>query len=197
MEMEHMSEKKKPIVTRNFMKNLSRGAVKSIPVGGALLEQVIYGTLDGEAAKEEAEKLRTALAKISKRLEGQDVNFGDILDALEKEAAFREQISDEIGQIKALLKDPESGAISDRLADATERVLSPGLELADVMNKLANMVPTDLETVIASFPEASPYVPEDAEPRKKANKLAAWASKQKPSRIPHVVATAKFVDGNF
>ena len=40
-----MSEKKKPIVTRNFMKNLSRGAVKSIPVGGALLEQVIYGTL--------------------------------------------------------------------------------------------------------------------------------------------------------
>lgn len=192
-----MSENKKPIVTRNFMKNLSRGAVKSIPVGGALLEQVIYGTLDGEAAKEEAEKLHLALVEISKKLEGQDVNFGDILDAIEKEATFREQISDEIGQIKALLKDPESAAISDRLADATERVLSPGLELADVMNKLADMIPADLETVIASFPEASPYVPEDAEPRKKANKLVTWASKQKPSRIPDVVATARLVDRNF
>ena len=191
-----MSEKK-PVITRNFIKNLSRGAVKSIPLGGALLEQVIYGTLDGEAAKEEAEKLRTALAEISKRLEGQDVNFGDILDALQQETTFREQIRDEIGQIKALLKEPESAAISDRLADATQRVLSPGLELADLMNKLADMIPSDLETVIASFPEASPYIPEDAEPRKKANKLVTWAGKQKPSRIPDVVATAKFVDPNF
>ena len=56
-----MSNKNDPIITRNFIKNLSRGMVKSLPVGGALLEQVIYGTLDGEAAKKEAEKLHSAL----------------------------------------------------------------------------------------------------------------------------------------
>ncbi len=117
-----MSEKKKPLVTRNFMKNLSRGAVKSIPVGGGLLEQVIYGTLDGEAAKEETEKLHSALSEISEKLQGQDVNFGDVLGMLEKEATFREQIRDEIGQIKVLLKDPENAAISDRLSDAVDRM---------------------------------------------------------------------------
>ncbi len=49
-----MSQDKKPLVTRNFMKQLSIGVVKSIPLGGALLEQVIYGTLDGEAAQTNA-----------------------------------------------------------------------------------------------------------------------------------------------
>lgn len=118
-----MRDDKKPAVTRNFMKNLSRGAVKSIPVGGALLEQVIYGTLDGEAAKKEAEKLHTALSGIEQKLEGQDVSFGDVLNALEKEAAFREEIISQIGEIRALLKDPDTAAISDRLVNAVERLL--------------------------------------------------------------------------
>jgi len=127
-----MSKKKKPIVTRNFMENLSRGAVKSIPVGGALLEQVIYGTLEGEAAKEEAEKLHSALSEIAEKLQGQDVNFGDILGMLEKDATFKEQIRDEIGQIKTLLKDPENAAISDRLAGAVERMLIHNLPYASI-----------------------------------------------------------------
>ena len=93
-----MSEKKKPIVTRNFMKNLSRGAVKSVPLGGALLEQVIYGTLDGEAAKEEAEKLHSALSQIAEKLQGRDVRFGDIISELRKQAAFREELAKEIAR---------------------------------------------------------------------------------------------------
>lgn len=93
-----MSEKMKPIVTRNFMKNLSRGAVKSVPLGGVLLEQVIYGTLDGEAAKEETEKLHSALSQISEKLQGQDVNFGDIINKLKKTSAFREELAKEIAR---------------------------------------------------------------------------------------------------
>ncbi|TKJ37788.1 MAG: tetratricopeptide repeat protein [Planctomycetes bacterium B3_Pla] len=118
-----MSEKKKPILTRNFMKNLSRGAVKSVPLGGALLEQMIYGTLDGEAAKEEAEKLHSALSQIVEKLQGQDVRFGDIISELGKQAAFREEIKAEIDKLHAVLKDPENAAISDELADAVERMI--------------------------------------------------------------------------
>ncbi len=81
-----MSEKKKPIVTRNFMKNLSRGAVKSIPVGGGLLEQVIYGTLDGEAAKEEAEKLHSALSQIAEG-RGREATFGFVTNCGETSRA--------------------------------------------------------------------------------------------------------------
>jgi len=113
-----MSDKKKSVVARNFLKNLSRGVMKSIPVGGALLEQVIYGTLDGEAAQKEAEKLHSALGQIGKRLEGQDVRFGDILDELEKDAAFRKEFGAELGKISALLKHPEKGPISDKLEKA-------------------------------------------------------------------------------
>jgi tetratricopeptide (TPR) repeat protein len=115
-----MSEKKKPVVTRNFMKHLSRGAVKSVPVGGALLEQLIYGTLDGEAAKEEAEKLHSALSQIAEKLQGQDVSFGDIISELKKAAAFREEIKVELNRFHAVLEDPENAVISDRLADAVE-----------------------------------------------------------------------------
>ena len=122
-ERERMSNKKKPVVTRNFMKNLSRGAVKSVPLGGALLEQVIYGTLDGEAAKEETEKLHSALSQIAEKLQGQDVNFGDIISELRKQAAFREEIRAELNKHHAVLKDPDNAAISDELEYPLERMI--------------------------------------------------------------------------
>ena len=117
-----MSNNRKSVVTRNFIKQLSRGVVKSIPLGGALLEQVIYGTLDGEAAEKEARKLHSALAQISKKLEGQDIAFGDILEALESQASFCREIRVKLKEVNALLKDPDHAVIPPRLEGALERI---------------------------------------------------------------------------
>lgn len=132
-----MSYDKKPILTRNFMKQLSRGAVKSIPLWGALIEQVIYGTLDEEAGRKEAEKLNSALTQISEKLEGQDATFGDILDALGRQVIFSREVSGELKKVTALLKDPDYAAIPDGLEGALERVIQPPRDL-ELNNEIRN-----------------------------------------------------------
>jgi tetratricopeptide (TPR) repeat protein len=117
-----MTESKGPVIARNFMKNLSRGAIESIPFGGTLLEQVIRSTLVGEAAKKETVKLHSALSGILDELKGQDVRFADIIGELEKEVVLRDEIKVEMGKIAALLEDPENAEISERLAKAVERM---------------------------------------------------------------------------
>ncbi len=54
-----MSEQKKPIITKNFLRNLSRGGVKSIPWFGNLIDQMIYGTIDKEIAQKEVDGSRS------------------------------------------------------------------------------------------------------------------------------------------
>jgi hypothetical protein len=115
-----MSDNNKSVFTRNFMKQLSRGAVKSIPFVGALLEQVIYGTLEGQAREKEAEKLHSALTDISKK---QDITFGDILEALGSQTSFSREIRADLQELKAFLKDPDHAVISERLEGALERVI--------------------------------------------------------------------------
>ncbi|MCP4608174.1 MAG: tetratricopeptide repeat protein [Planctomycetes bacterium] len=122
-----MTDSKGPVITRNFMKKLSRGAIESIPLGGALLEQVIRRTLTSDASKEETAKLHTALLGIWDKLKGQDIKFIDIIGELEKEDVLRKEIRVEMGKIVALLEDPENGVISERLANAVEHMDVSGM----------------------------------------------------------------------
>ncbi len=122
-----MTDNKGPVIARNFMKNLSRGAIESIPFGGALLEQVICRTFSGEAAKRETAKLRSALSGVLEELKGQDVRFIDIIVELEKGDALREEIRVEMGKIAALMEDPENAEISERLTSAVEHMGVEGM----------------------------------------------------------------------
>jgi len=133
-----MSDKKKPTLTRIFIKNLSRGVVKSIPVVGALLEQVIYGTLDSESANKESEKLHSALSQISKKLKTQDPRFIDILDSLNKQVTFPEETAAEMSKIAALFKDPDNAAIPYSFEKAIEATLS--LSFEEAIKELTNIV---------------------------------------------------------
>ena len=117
-----MTDNKGPVIARNFIKKLSRGAIESIPLGGTLLEQVICRTLTSEASKEETAKLHTALSGVLEKLKGQDVRLVDIIGELEKEVALREEIRVEMGKIAALMEDPENAEISERLASAVEHM---------------------------------------------------------------------------
>jgi len=129
-----MGEKKNPIITKNFLKNLSRGGVKSIPWFGNLIDQMIYGTLDGESAKKESEKLHCALSSISAKLEGQDVYFIAILNVLLQESLFREEIACQLTAIREALKDPEKALISERLENAVALMLVHNLPYRSIGN---------------------------------------------------------------
>ena len=115
-----MTDSRSPVIARNFMRKLSRGAFKSIPFGGTLLENVISQSLPREVAKRETVKLKSALSGILEGLKGDEVKFVDIIGELEKEVALREDIKVEMGKIVALLEDPDNAAISERLSKAVE-----------------------------------------------------------------------------
>jgi tetratricopeptide (TPR) repeat protein len=117
-----MTDSKSPVIARNFIKNLSRGAIESIPLGETLLEQVICTSLTSEAAKRETAKLHSALTGILEELKGPDVRFVDIIGELAKRDTLGSEIRAEMGKIAALLDDPEHAAISERLANAVEHM---------------------------------------------------------------------------
>jgi tetratricopeptide (TPR) repeat protein len=120
MEEQRMTDIRSPVIARNFMKKLSRGAFKSIPFGGTLLENVISRSLPREVAKRETIKLKSALSGILEGLKGDEVKFADIIGELEKEVSLREEIRVEMGNIVALLEDPDNAIVSDRLSKAVE-----------------------------------------------------------------------------
>ncbi|MBN1807386.1 MAG: tetratricopeptide repeat protein [Sedimentisphaerales bacterium] len=126
-----MADIRSPVIARNFMKKLSRGAFKSIPFGGTLLEHVIYQSLPKEAAKRETAKLKSALSGILEGLKGDEAKFADIIGELEKEVALREDIRAEMGKIVALLEDPDNADVSERLSKAVEDL---GIEEVSVHN---------------------------------------------------------------
>jgi len=115
-----MTDSTSPVIARNFMKKLSRGAYQSIPFGGTLLENVICRSLPREAAKRETVKLQTALSGILEGMKGNEIKFVDIIGELEKEVALRDEIRVEMGKIVALLEDPDNAVISERLSKAVE-----------------------------------------------------------------------------
>ncbi|MCG8375642.1 MAG: hypothetical protein MI702_04085, partial [Chlorobiales bacterium] len=115
-----MDNQRKITRARNFMKKLSRGAFKSIPFGGTLLENVISRSLPKEVAQRETVKLKSALSGILEGIKGDEVKFADIIGELEKEVALREEIRVEMGKIVSLLEDPDNAAVSERLSKAVE-----------------------------------------------------------------------------
>ncbi len=128
-----MSNQNDPIITRNFIKNLSRGLVKSLPIGSALLEQVIYGTLDGEAAEMEAEKLHSALSRISQEIEGKDIELSEIIKELERQAIFSKAITNELNRLTALIDDPDHAALPETVDNAVKMLLLKNDEQADIL----------------------------------------------------------------
>lgn len=124
-----MDDQKDPIITRNFLMNLSRGLVKSLPGGGALLEQVIYGTLDGETAGREADKLHAALSGISQEIDGQHATLSEILKVLpvmEDHAGFREEVLVELRKLNEFINDPDHADTPEKM----ESVSSNGVVFA-------------------------------------------------------------------
>jgi len=138
---------------------------------------------------------QTVLAELS-----QD-QFNELLLQSELAAVNAAQAAVDTKQIKALVKEliekvdalvrPETG-IHERVVHNLS-YLSDGGQLTNLINTLADMIPSDLDSVIASFPEASQYVTPNAATRIKANELVNWANKQKPSRIPDITNSVNSV----
>lgn len=127
-----MSNQNDPIITKNFKKNLLRGLLKSLPIGSALLEQVIYGTLDGETAEIEAEKLHSALSRIRQGIEGQDIALSEIIKELKSQVKFSKATTNELNRFAAFIDDPDHAALPETVDNAVNTLLRKNDEQTDV-----------------------------------------------------------------
>lgn len=123
--------RKEKAVAKRFLRHLVKGGIKSIPVVGGLLEEVIFGTLDAEEAAEEATKLNNALGDIYQKMEGQSIVLNDVLSSLQSESNLRENIRYLVGGLRGFLVSGKQESISQEVERAVQNLLIRHGEVVD------------------------------------------------------------------
>ncbi len=146
-----MADEGTPLITRNFVKHLLKGSVKSLPVLGGVLEETIFGTLEGEAAAEEAEKLRGALADIQQSLEVQSLALSQVVLQLESQTEFREEFRSVLHELAQASPGADGATVSrelersvtlflERHGETPDRDAADAADLDGMMVRLADTV---------------------------------------------------------
>ena len=144
-----MASEKKPLITKNFLKSLAKGGTKSIPLVGGLIEEMIFGTLEGEAAAREAAKLAGALASIRDSLKGDDANTRVVLERLKDSAQLGIELNGKLDLLLNSMSDEVAETPAD-VEDAVNALLGPYTDrLNDVVGN-AEAVFARLESLFAT-----------------------------------------------
>ena len=98
-----------------LIKHAARGGVKSIPLLGALAEEMIFGTLDEVDAKEQAAKLNAALAEIQSSTDAQSMATTEVLQRVIDQQSLNTNIIAMLGELQIAIRDGEAATISERL----------------------------------------------------------------------------------
>ena len=139
-----------------FLKRLARGGVKSIPLASGLVEEMIFGTLDELAARDEAAKLNTALDEIRQGIDEQSTSMAQVLERVSAEADFRQETRTIVGQLVAALHDVDKAPVPAEMQRSVESLLERhGQQLGDVTADLEAQV-TRLEDVLSRIEVAQP-----------------------------------------
>ena len=117
-----MDKEKPAVMTRNFLQSLAKGSAKSIPGFGGLIEEMIFGTLDGEAAEKKHAEVLAVLNDIQQHLQGQTVDVDRLLDALKDRVALPEEIVSKIDALASAVANIDRPP-SDSVEAAVQAVL--------------------------------------------------------------------------
>ena len=146
-----MSDEKKPLVRRIFVSRLLKGGVKSLPWLGGVIEEMIWGTLDDEAAEAEAKWIRGVLSEIAEDVAEQEITSKDVLSRVRESKDIAEKTREKIDQLIEALDRPEQALPSE-----VERAID------GLLNKHAGRLQAatgDLEGLVARIEEALEKVP--------------------------------------
>lgn len=220
-EQTNMDTPKHAAITKNFLSHLARGGVKSIPLVGAFIDEMIFGTLEGDTRAVESEKLAKTLAGIQGRLDAQSNTFELILSEVADKEVFAPDIDREIRLLAASVSDPAAHVPSDLAGLAIARLLdrhnvsfeeaekNPAaafnrLELAarnvgpdhemnraEFVNWLYGLRNDDLESMIVMIPGAKRRITENASVLKRVNELIGWADSSTGPGLTRVYLVAQ------
>lgn len=117
-------EKNRPLISENFLKNLTKGTVKSIPLGGALLEQIIFGTLDSQNASIEREKLNSFLSSLKSSAKNHELSIEHVIELLKQNSVLDEKINQQLSTILDFIKNPGDYSLNPKMASILYKVFS-------------------------------------------------------------------------
>ena len=86
-----LAENTRDTLTKAVIVNAARGGIKAIPFAGAMLEQMIFGTMDKVEASRQAEQLRTTLAGIQGSIDVDSATLIDVLERVDAQAFLGQQ----------------------------------------------------------------------------------------------------------
>ncbi len=193
-----MTNEDEILVTRNFLKHLTKGGVKIIPVFGGLLEEMIFGTLADEVAAEEAEKLWKAIESIRSSSDAQLTEVSELIAEIREGAFLRTETKVKLEELRSAMFEAEAISMDimvamrrylqiheKRIEDIVSNLELVVAQLAEasvpeipdrivLLKKLMNLTNSDL-TVLVTAIEASSHVSDGSPVNDRASQLLRWA----------------------
>ncbi|MCP4609978.1 MAG: hypothetical protein GY845_14815 [Planctomycetes bacterium] len=143
-------KKKKPAISKVFLKNAARGLVKCIPAAlcGPFIEQSIFGTIDDEAAKTQAADFRTKIDQIITEQSDQGFNIARVIVALHSQYDDVQEIKQKLTALADFVQNPDTAqvpvavivACNNLLNSQTEILQSDHQELKNLLQFVSNQI---------------------------------------------------------
>ncbi len=119
---------------RDLLRRIARGTVQSVPVLGAYVEQVIFGTLDDKANREKRAELRTLFDSLAEgQQESHDATIGEILGAARRQAAANDDLAAKLDRVLAVIDRPVPSA---RDRETAPRTVVPSVFISSTIDDL-------------------------------------------------------------
>ena len=217
-----MNNESKAIVTKNFLKHLTKGGIKIIPIFGGLLEEMIFGTLEADSAAKEVEKLWRTIEAVQEKYEEQSVEVSDLITEIREGTSLGAEAESKLDELQSAMF--EANLVPANIEIALEKFLrfherrmvdivndleavvtqlaysaSSSLEKLpnntsriEAINTLANLTNPDLAILITATGAAA-YIAEKSSTREQASELVRWAESETGPGIDGVMNTARRV----
>ena len=132
-----MAENTKNTLTKAVIANAARGGIKAIPFAGALIDQMIFGTMDQVEASRQAAHLRTTLAGIQSSIDVDSATLIEVLERLDAPDVLGQQTAALLQELIAVVRQGEAAEPSPDLVQAVEALFQRhGHQLEDVAGNI-------------------------------------------------------------
>ncbi|MGD2111412.1 MAG: ATP-binding protein, partial [Phycisphaerae bacterium] len=116
-------EQQPPVVTKNFLMHLAKGGVKCVPLAGGLLEEMIFGTLEGEAAEKDALELKNAIARICTEERTQTASLIEVLADMAELRSVQDETRSLIKSLATTIDNLDHTAVPDVVTESVTKYL--------------------------------------------------------------------------
>ncbi len=168
---------------RDLFVRLAKGSVKSLPVIGALADEIIFGTLDDRKARAESRKLHAKIDHLVTSAEQERASARSLLVQLSQLCMGMQEVQAALRDIGSAMNARPEEIIAEELTPAANALLHEATCKADLIDRLARTHVDKLKKLVLLLPGARPHVSLSDTPAGIANSLVEFAISLDESEI--------------